>query len=243
MILPCGHTICKSHQTLRKNNTLTNIKCPKCEIEHDIPENGFPINSLVEELLKNGLDKLDLGWEHNLAVESLQELKKSVEKLEKIRENPELEINRVISDLKNKIDLRREQEKKRIDDEALDLIKKLDNYETKCKAVVSSEKVTMPNDIKVLMKSLANDVVSWYKELNSYIRNENRWRAIHVETVVKLRQLKSESDRIEKILFTDEFFDLQQKQKKFCSKNQDILLYILLKLISFKINSDYNLPS
>ena len=140
VVLPCGDTICKSHVARGT------IKCPKCHADHDIPEKGFLKNSLVEELIKNQLVKLDLDPDNKVAVESFQVLKEIVEKLKRIRDDPKLEINRVISDLKNKIDLRREEEKKRIDDEALELIQELEQCENECNAALDLDKVKVSSE-------------------------------------------------------------------------------------------------
>lgn len=211
VVLPCGDTICKSHVVKGT------IKCPKCLADHSIPEAGFPINSLVEELLKNEFAKLDLGPGHKVAVESLEELKKIVDKLKRIRDDPKLEINRVISDLKNKIDLRREEEKRRIDNEALGLIQRLETCENASKAALNLNIVKMSSEGQILIESLEGQLVTWDQELNSFLRNQKKWKKIHEETVDKYKLLREEMDRIEKnLLFVDEFSDIQQKQKEFC---------------------------
>lgn len=218
VVLPCGDTICKSH-VVRGT-----IKCPKCDADHDIPEAGFPINSLVEELLKNELAKLDLGPGHKVAVESFKELKKILEQIKRIQDDPKLEINCVISDLKNKIDLRREKEKKRIDDEALELIQKLEQCENECYAALDLDKVKMSPETQKLIESLESQLVTWDKELNSFLKNQKKWKKIHEVTVEKYKLLRKEMDCLEKNLFVDEFSAIQLKQKEYCQKNPEILM-------------------
>lgn len=225
IVLPCGHTICKIHETLRINLHQTNIKCPECHVEHELPKKGFPINSLAEKLLEKKFNEIDLGPEYKVAVDSFEELKRIVEKLKRVQDDPELEIDRVIDDLKNKIDLRREEEKKRIDEEALDLINELDKYQKTSKAAVKRDKVTVSNECLDLMQSLEkNDLVKWEDELSLFDRNLKRWTSIHKETVDKYKQLREESDRIKRIFFSDEFSKLEQRQKKFCGENTELIV-------------------
>jgi hypothetical protein len=47
-ILPCGDTICKKHVINDK------IRCPNCNQEHIIPEQGFPINKAILEMMADG---------------------------------------------------------------------------------------------------------------------------------------------------------------------------------------------
>ena len=99
VILPCGCTVCKKHE----NEAIAKIYCPKCRVEHDIPEKGFISNTLAVSLLEMNLDKVDLGDEHKAAVKSFKSLKEQFEELKRIQDNSELEIDRVIEELKTKL--------------------------------------------------------------------------------------------------------------------------------------------
>lgn len=52
--LPCGHTICKSHEIERRerNETSVEIYCQVCDLSHSIPDLGFPSNRPISILLK-----------------------------------------------------------------------------------------------------------------------------------------------------------------------------------------------
>ena len=55
-ILPCGKTVCQSciQEILESENKNDNsFTCSMCQKSHIIPEDGFPINELIEALLKN----------------------------------------------------------------------------------------------------------------------------------------------------------------------------------------------
>ena len=133
VVLPCGHNICNQHQ-IEAIGIKHELTCLCCHASHLIPESGFPVNLVVEQLLKMQLDQIDMGEEHKNASKSIQELESVTETLKKLKENPENEIYETISALKNQVDLDREVLKNKIDEEADRLIKELDEYEKECKS-------------------------------------------------------------------------------------------------------------
>ena len=57
-----------------------------------------------------------------------------------------------------------------------------------------------------------------------FTANETNWKEIQEEMILNYKNLKSEFDRFNQRLFTDEFNRLKVKQKKFCKENGDPLL-------------------
>lgn len=66
VIMPCGHTICKSHVT----ECSTSVYCRVCDVNHAKPDSGssFLPKILVENLLKRKLQDIDLGEDHKNAL-------------------------------------------------------------------------------------------------------------------------------------------------------------------------------
>ena len=58
VVLPCGHSICKHHETEDNNQ---NIECIKCNKSFEIPSDGFAPNCDLESLLLREINELDLG--------------------------------------------------------------------------------------------------------------------------------------------------------------------------------------
>lgn len=215
VVLPCGHTVCKKH--VKEDDSSIIIKCLECETVHEKAENrGFPKNIVVEKLLRKSFDKLDLGTEHNDAVKAFREIKQLIDKIKRLREDPEFELDSVISKLKNEIDVRREEAKQSIDNEALRLIKKLDDYERECKVSLKSQDLKQLNDAQNMIDWLEKDLKLWDNQIFTFEKNVDRWKAIHKEETLKIEQLKKEHDRIERILFSDTFLELQKEQEEFC---------------------------
>lgn len=218
VILPCCHTVCKKHEKENSDGVKYTISCPECFMLHEIPENGFLANLVVENLIKYKLDQLDLGPEHNAAVKSSEYLRTLIDDFKRLLKDPELEINETISKLRNKIDLHREEAKKKIDDEALELIRELDEYEARCKAGLSSDKLVVSSEIEELVKSLDRDLSEWGKELKSFERDVKALRTIHNETVNGYKKLFGDYKRLMKILFDNELKMLIDKLEEFCEE-------------------------
>lgn len=219
VILPCSHSICKSHvMNKRDMSTSAHISCPICHLIHDIPEKGFISNSIVEALLERKFDKIDLGPEHKVANKSFIYLKELSDEFKRMRDDPELEIDRVVSELRNKIDLVREVLKSEIDEESLKLIRELEEYERKRKSELSSQNFIVPKETKEFINELENDLAVWEAEINTFERNVERWREIHEVTIRKCKQLGLECEKMKMCLFSTELAGIQLKKKKFCKE-------------------------
>ena len=52
LITGCNNSICKTCFDQVKINENLEFKCPICKMVHSRPNNGFPVNRLVEEILE-----------------------------------------------------------------------------------------------------------------------------------------------------------------------------------------------
>lgn len=204
VMLPCGCTICKNHE-----NDERVISCLKCQIEHEIPLQGFPTNSMAVKLLEFKLTSDDLASEHKVAIESLNDVKKLVEEIKRIRDHPDLELNNKVAELKNRIDSRREEAKKEIDNEAIALIAELDHYESVQKARMNRNELFLSKETSILLESIEKDLSKWNLDLNIFCQNIKGLKEIHLDLVAKYRQLRKESFRVKKILFTDKLVEFE----------------------------------
>ena len=224
VILPCGHTVCKAHEIERKKEN-TEIKCAECNESHQIPE-GFLINRIVENLLRRKLHNIDLGGEHVKATSALKELSEFMKKMRHMKQNPESEINEIVSDLRNKIDLRRDVLKKRIDDEAQALIDELDEFErTNLVNHDTIDKIKQSSELlDTLLADLEKECSIWQKELRSFEKNEEKWMSIQNQCLSKIESLNVEYETFKEKIFDDRLFDFELKQTKFClDKNEPLL--------------------
>ena len=179
------------------------------------------MNYLAENLIKYKFDRIDLGSEHKTAVESSEDLRVIMDEFKRLSEHPELEITESIGEIRNKIDLHREQAKKKIDDDAIELIRELDEYEARCKSGLSGEKLAVSSEVQELINSLESDRSKWEKELNMFERSVKKLKTIHLDSIDGCDKLRNECKIIKKSIFNDEFEILEKKQKLFCGEKID----------------------
>lgn len=220
VLLPCSHTVCQKHALNRSSQ----VRCPTCHQEHQVPERGFPFNGLAQALLERQFEKISLKPEHKAATQSFHELKTLVDDIKRMRDHPDVEIHQVLNDLRNKIDLRREEAKKAIDDESLKLVDELNKFESERKEAAKSDNLAT-SETNEMIKSLEVSLDEWKKEIDTFAENTERWVKIHEETIDKYKKLRPDFDRIRASLFSkDQLDELIFKQKKFCGRNVKPLL-------------------
>lgn len=100
IILPCGSTICRSHVEIYTHK----FECFVCKNEHLIPPDGFPLNKALQNIIN----------QEALFVQVRKDLFKSFKKIELIlKEHESIDSTELIYDyfanLRNKVDLHRDQ--------------------------------------------------------------------------------------------------------------------------------------
>ena len=181
--------------------------CTLCGLFHPIPINGFVRVIPFESLLEKGIDSIDLGEDYKSARKNCQLFSELLDQLNTLKNDPEMKIHTVISKLRNKVDLRREELKQEIDKESMKMIEKLDKFEKECKSNAESMKSDTKLDEK--LEKWSNDVKQWQQILNSFKRNENKWKAILIESSSNLKKLQSEVCKFNENLFLDRLNELK----------------------------------
>ena len=221
--MPCGHTVCNTHEIERREKN-EHIYCLKCNESHEIPTKGFPTNRMAASLLRRKLQNIDFGEDHAKASNAFKELNEYMKKMRQMKQDPEAEINEIVSNLKNKIDLRREILNKQIDDEAQPLIDELDEFERKFLMNRDEiEKIKQSSELAKL-DSFEKECSAWQKELRSFEKNEEKWIGIQKNCLSKLESLDVEYETFKQKFFDDRLFELELKQTKFCLEDNEPLL-------------------
>ena len=135
IILPCGHSICKWHAS---DNDDKSIKCVKCLDEHSIPSNGFPQNQTLIDLIDAEIEQLDFGETYKKAKLGCRNLDILHDEIESLIRDPSFFAYQKVNDLKNKVNIKREELKLLIDEETDLLLDKLSKYETECKECLTT---------------------------------------------------------------------------------------------------------
>ena len=122
--LPCGSTICQKHVEDCKDT----YNCPICKKEHLIPDTGFPINKFAIKTIENGLH---LNEEQKKIANWNQKLESIVKEHDSL--NSDNLIYDYFSNLRNQVDLHREQLIEQINKRSDEIIKQLKEMEANCK--------------------------------------------------------------------------------------------------------------
>jgi len=103
--LPCGETICKEHV-----EEIGSQKCSLCGDLHQIPEGGFMVNQIVQNMLEAQLNTLAYNFDQfNDSKKLIDNLNRSLKEIEGIRNDPENFISEYFCELNRQVDLRRDE--------------------------------------------------------------------------------------------------------------------------------------
>ena len=200
--------ICYYHiEESREKNILL---CVICNEHFDIPSNGFPPARALESLLKKNIQNIDLGEENNSARDKCSVFGDLLDRFNKIKNDPEMRISEVISDFKNKLDLRREEMKQNIDKQILQLIEKLDEFEKECKLKVASFKSDPKLDDK--LKKWQISFKEWQQRMRTFERSDN-WKTILEESTSTIKDLHSEFLTFDRNLFLNRLNQFKSHNK------------------------------
>ena len=124
----CGENVCKKHidELLLKTENISCMFCDKA-----LPKQEFHINKVLKNLIDRELNYLTIDKKFE---DVLEQLKKKINQIENMHDDPENVIFTKISELKRQVDLDRENAKLKIDQAADKIINKLDSYEAELKA-------------------------------------------------------------------------------------------------------------
>jgi len=184
------------------NNNQRIIRCKCCQEAHSISSRGFNPNIRVENLIKINVEYLKIGEEYKSAYDRFRKIASLFQELNELKDDPELYINEVISQIKRKVDLKREELKAAIDDEALQLIADLDEYERECR---EKKKDLEINQIENKLKDWQDDIESWRQKLDCIQIDLNTWKKIDSECTWELFELEQELVSCKKRLLLNKF--------------------------------------
>lgn len=208
VVLPCGHSICKHHVDQVTNNTREKkIDCENCSKSYSIPVDGFAPNRNLEIALELDINEID--EENFKAMEKCARFSELLDEFNRMKNDPEMRIHTVLSDLRNKVDLRREVLKHEIDKEAMKTMEKIDEYEKECKVSSIKTDTRLENKIKRWKTKLEQSQQS----LNTVKGNTDKWNEVLREQVKKLQSefIKMNDNlflnRLDKFM-NSHFFDL-----------------------------------
>lgn len=195
IILPCGHMICESH-TLETNDL---IICSKCGSRHPIKE--FVIVEAVSDMIDAQLGHIDFGEQHTEALNSCKSLKKQIDQIDLMLNDLDYYIHETISEMKNRVILKSEQLKFKIEQVTNILIDDLEEYEKSCIRDCGENSI---DDLQERNEELRKNLQEWSSVLNELKVDVKRWSGIKSECDESLRSMREKFKNFEKKVFMDE---------------------------------------
>lgn len=203
VLLPCGHSICKSHV---QPSSKSAIKCKQCGVDHTSPNEGFPNNQALAEIISTQVQSLDFGKIHQQAQESCRELQLNVKNAKTLIDDPNYYINDVIEELKNDVFLKREQLKLEIDQESEKLIKMLEGYAIRCESYLNEDEFkSKRKNQELLVIQIQTKLNDWNTKLNQIKFDEEIWKNITNDCQKEKVKLETEIFSLRKSLLQNEY--------------------------------------
>ena len=192
--MPCGNSICKHHLVGESDE---NYNCFFCQQQHEIPKNGFAINKAFDLMIQNYLDFNPI---RKKIIKSFERVSESVNEYNTF--DPNLYIYDYFADIRNKVDLNREELFKEINERSDEIIRQLKEKENKCKLYVNKlAKININLDkLGLLKREIRKEDVNEI-ELNQLLNelNCNREEILRQIIQIKNRLLLGEKITYKKI--------------------------------------------
>jgi len=174
VVIPCGHSICKSHidnQLANASNERKILICEICRDEHLIPKNGFVVNKRLNDLL--GID--------------LNSLEANMVKLDLLEKDAENYINDHFEDIKIKVAVRRD-----------DLISKIVKYSDEILRSIEIDQLNCTKQSKQVNQVTANieKLKEDLKEVRSQLERLRTNQKSFKNMIKKMETLNNEFDKV-----------------------------------------------
>lgn len=186
-LLPCGSTICEECEDNIWSEIKKDIKCPFCNHFHQKPLNGYPVNLLIQKLVKT---KPHCAYDEVLYKKSIEVFDSIEDQLGKLKiflrlEKIEDKIHQHCQNLLKSIDNKIKERKAQLNEFRIQFEEQIDEYERKCMENIKNEpkdvEQEMNEDIEKLVYEADSKLVLFRNNFKRLDLDENDLRAILAE--------------------------------------------------------------
>jgi hypothetical protein len=230
-LLPCGKSVCHRCVDILADTDKKRIKCQSCAKIHEIPDDGFPKNLSLQELLEFEAKEVFRSNHIEELKKILDTLNTTKQRIESTLESGDAKIRDHCDKVRNDMQLAIEQAHAKLDEFHKDFMHEIDNHEKKCQAKFKLIQQNKGDIEKAINES--NELLSESNRLLNQFKIDQTELATLFENAqsfqIKLEQIK---DEIQKEMFNESLLKFE-KQKSFDSSvigkivKQNIELYFL----------------
>jgi hypothetical protein len=230
-ILPCGKSVCHRCVDILTDTDRKRIKCQNCAKIHEIPDDGFPKNLSLQELLEFEAKEVFRSNHIEELKKILDTLNGTKQAIESTLECGDGKIRDHCDKVRNDMQLAIEQAHAKLDEFHKDFMNEIDNHEKECQAKFKTIQQNKGDIDKALHES--NELLSESNQLLNQFKIDQTQLATLFENAqslqIKLEQIK---DGIQKEMFNESLLKFD-KSKSFDSNvigkivKQNIELYFL----------------
>jgi hypothetical protein len=230
-LLPCGKSMCHRCVDILADTDKKRIKCQNCGKTHEIPDDGFPKNLTLQELLEFEAKEV-------LQSNHIEEFKKLLDILNATKQHIESTLecgDATVRDhcdkVRNDMQLAIEQAHAKLDEFHKDFMDTIDNHEKECQVKFKLIQQNKADIEKALNES--NELLSKSNHLlNQFKIDQTQLSAFYENAHSLLANLEQIKDKLQMEMFNESLLKFE-KQKSFDSSvigkivKQNIELYFL----------------
>jgi hypothetical protein len=204
--LPCGNCVCKKH--IKREYKIYN--CAACKKIHVVPEEGFNVCKVLENLINTIIKQSKLRAEYEEALGCCKHLKNSIDSFYLLVNNPSTLVRDTLSEFKSKVNFLRENFKAMIDEKAEEIIEETNNYEQEC--VRESNRIKYNDDD---IRQISKELESWTATLSPLNSGQDDLNTIKVRSKIHLNDIEAMVNAFKSALFLRKLDDFKLKFNDF----------------------------
>lgn len=226
ILLPCGHSICKAHT---EDVDEDQVECLKCGISHK--NQKFVVVISLAEIIDSEIASFDFGPLHCDAKNSCENLCEVVHQIKQISKEPSYYAHLVIDELRNKVHLKSEELKLKIDENTKKLLDLLAEYQNSCELNTKEASFMATMDkLKNANDATENQLNGWLESLNQMKLDETKWRSIKEECDRKVQKAQNELETFKEVILMHRQDEIESVVDSFMDTDiESILRFIVCK--------------
>lgn len=196
ILLPCGHAICKKH-----NINTPNVYCSECDklfLSADFPQ----VHQLEDLIEKAKIASIDFGPQHQKAKHGCQMVRNCLNQISDFTNHTDAHIQQTISELRNRVLLKSEKFRNKIDNITEKLLSELKDYEANCLSNLNIFTTVCAKDrINLAKKPTETKLNSWLESLHKLKLDEQKWMKIEFESYQTVNEMNKQLEAYKDAVF------------------------------------------